>query len=495
MRFLPEGRHELTVTTNDAKLTGLVVRSVPQIMWCKLYPAPYLPHVRAYGPYDWAFFERAGVLDNVNVMISRSDVPLGTPDHAGYLADWTDQGKTWVVEVGLTRALSGKTVAKSWLGEEGVRNARTAGILIDEFGGNPAENYRAWAAGVRIASRDERLAGKTLYPYCATLPEHKQASDFIKAVMESRQCFAWEVYAGEEPTDGETRGALEREFRRGMNAWRDAAPGVERRMVLALAFFSAPPETCDRCPNINYKVFMDMQLNLVANAPEFASLFGILEYTSAYADEEIIRWTTRLYRHYLIDGNTEMLSADPLVLTHLVNGDFKEERNGWTLSPAQEGAITFGARYGYGWAQGRYPAGPDGNTFLRLRQSSKAPNVVSQAIKDLTPGRAYSLKMYTADGKDRSSAEGHAVRIDIGGVQMLDEKRVDHVFAGCHSGGANPPHFTFRRRVFRAKTTNAKLAISDWASEKKTGGPAGQELIFNFIQVEPYLEKQASIRQ
>ena len=72
---------------------------------------------------------------------------------------------------------------------------------------------------------------------------------------------------------------------------------------------------------------------------------------------------------------------------------------------------------------------------------------------------------------------------------MLDEKTVDHVFSGCHSGGVDPPHFTFHRRVFRARTGAAELAISDWASEKKPGGPAGQELIFNFIQVEPYLEE------
>ena len=489
MRFLPEGRHEITVNAKDAKVKNLVVRSVPQIMWCKLYPAPYLPHVKAYGPYDWAFFERARVLDNINVMISRRDVPLDTPEHAQYLADWARQGKQWIVEVGLTKSLSGEEVAESWLNEEGVRHAQTSGILIDEFGGNPAEDYCAWAAGMRLAAKDPRLAGKTLYPYCGALPEYRQAADFVKSVMESGQRFAWEVYAGEEPTIDDMGAALDAELRQRMIAWRDAAPGVERQMVLALAFFSAPPETCDRCPNVNYKVFMDKQLNLVANAPEFAGLFGVLEYTSAYADEEIVRWTTKLYRHYLIDGNTSMLSADPLILTHVANGDFEEEGRGWTLSPAEEGSIAFGVRHGYGWTQGRYPAGPAGNTFLCTRRSAKAPNAFSQTIRDLTPGRAYSLKMYVADGKDLKAAEHHAVRIEIRGVDMLPEKSVDHVYAGCHSGSANPPHFNFRGRVFRAQAETAMLAISDWASEKKPGGSAGQELIFNFIQVEPYLEE------
>jgi len=53
----------------------------------------------------------------------------------------------------------------------------------------------------------------------------------------------------------------------------------------------------------------------------------------------------------------------------------------------------------------------------------------------------------------------------------------------------NNREYPFHRRIVRAKAEGAELAISDWGSEKKPGGPASQELIFNFIQVEPYLEE------
>lgn len=43
------------------------------------------------------------------------------------------------------------------------------------------------------------------------------------------------------------------------------------------------------------------------------------------------------------------------------------------------------------------------------------------------------------------------------------------------------------RIVFRAKAPTAKLTISDWAEDGKPGGPVGQELICNFIEVQPYL--------
>lgn len=60
---------------------------------------------------------------------------------------------------------------------------------------------------------------------------------------------------------------------------------------------------------------------------------------------------------------------------------------------------------------------------------------------------------------------------------------------------SNPAWFDFHLKVFRAKATTATLTISDWASDPSTGsgqaepgGPIGQELIYNFIEVMPYLE-------
>jgi hypothetical protein len=44
-------------------------------------------------------------------------------------------------------------------------------------------------------------------------------------------------------------------------------------------------------------------------------------------------------------------------------------------------------------------------------------------------------------------------------------------------------------RVFRAIGRTAGLAISDWASPEAPGGPTGQELMFNFIEVQPYFEE------
>jgi len=51
----------------------------------------------------------------------------------------------------------------------------------------------------------------------------------------------------------------------------------------------------------------------------------------------------------------------------------------------------------------------------------------------------------------------------------------------------------FHWRVFRAKETAAKLVVSDWRTATVPGGPAGQELMFNFVEVQPYLEEALEV--
>ena len=42
--------------------------------------------------------------------------------------------------------------------------------------------------------------------------------------------------------------------------------------------------------------------------------------------------------------------------------------------------------------------------------------------------------------------------------------------------------------IFRAKGPTATLVISDWKNDAEPDGPIGQELMFNNIDVHPYLE-------
>jgi len=90
---------------------------------------------------------------------------------------------------------------------------------------------------------------------------------------------------------------------------------------------------------------------------------------------------------------------------------------------------------------------------------------------------------------------GHAVSLIIEDGQTVPEMSYDSIPLKTTF---MPPQLSFfkqgqpvlnhRRLMFRAEEQTARLVISDWASDHSAGGPEGQELMFNYIQLEPYFE-------
>ena len=125
-------------------------------------------------------------------------------------------------------------------------------------------------------------------------------------------------------------------------------------------------------------------------------------------------------------------------------------------------------------------------------RSANAPNRVRQTIRALTPGRLYSLKVISADLGALDVAQEHTLSVSIQGVERIEPLSFQFVYPSCYShewGEYNrnhPAHFTLHRVVFRAVAPEAELTLSDWASESDPGGPEGQELAFNFVEVQPY---------
>jgi hypothetical protein len=287
----------------------------------------------------------------------------------------------------------------------------------------------------------------------------------------------------------------------GIADWEARAPGIKKQMVIAFGLFSMPPGGINKQPNVDYHVWMDQQMNVVANHPVMSGLAGLEWWTSLLADEETVRFVGKLYRHYAIEGKTNLLTRDPLFLTHIQNADFERGTEGWALHPAEEGTIAAKSFPRYGRIEGRYmglgrPADPEhiGDTFLWMRRSEKGPNTFSQTIKHLEPGRLYSMKMFSCDYKDLVEPKPKKIEearstatVVIEGVEV-DAKRS---FAEVYSSNPEPKIpvcITYYWKVFRAKATTAKLTVSDWQSEKKPGAPFGQEQAFNFLEIQPYRE-------
>ena len=248
-------------------------------------------------------------------------------------------------------------------------------------------------------------------------------------------------------------------------------------------------------PSVDFKVGMDMQVRLLATHPVFFGIGGLSQWASSYADEETVRWSGRLYRHYCIEGNTDPLTDDPYVLTHIRNPDFDDGATGWTVEAAEPGSIAIRTREGYGYLGAR--SRQVGNHFLWTRRSASKANVFSQQIRNLKPGRLYSLKMVTADYQNLlngvSARKADEVRIAVEGVDVDDARSFQFSFPQ-HYGRVLGPFkrgnlfwMNYHWRVFRAKQSTARLEVRDWVDDGQPGGPVGQELIYNFIEIQPYL--------
>ncbi len=397
MRLTSKGTHLIRITA-PGKLERLVVRAVPELIYAK---SGADPHVGEYGKYDWAFLSRY-VLPNINVLVAS-----GVETEKPLVREWRQAGRKCLVECGVPgvagdRLVAADEVFRSWSGHPGMTDPEYDGGIADEFfSGNPAQ-WAAWTEALRRLRADDHLKGKRFYPYCGTLHGDPASRQFAQVVMDTGWHFAMERYLPEQRSPSLAGAYLDATLREPIAEWRKAMPGAESHIVVCLGTFSQPPESLDVNPAMDHKVYLDMQMNLLANEPDCFGLGGVMTYLSSYTDEETVRWMGRLFRHYCIEGRREPATADPLVLPHLENPDFEEGLKGWTVSAAEPGSVDGRTRPGFSWLQGRYPKTSQGDTVLWMKRSTLRPNVVRQDLRSLQPGRLYTLRMFAADPAERT---------------------------------------------------------------------------------------------
>lgn len=504
MRHLPAGTHKLYVRCErSARHTALIVRAIPELMVAGL-GYHQLPFLRSFGHYNAEHLQRVGILDNINVIVERTAVA----ENASYVKAWRSQGKKLVVRYGMwplwqKRATAQETF-KAWTECRGLASNDYDGIIVDEFSGfghGGVGSYPLYSEAIKRIAQDPKFKAKVFYPYCIPMYYGNFSMSFLKTVLDSGYKWAEEKYLVEQATEDAARDYMDLRLKQNLLRYHKTFPGCARHMITTLGFMSAPPETLNINPAADFKVYMDMQMHLLSNDPLFFGLYGIQWYHNGYVDEEDLRWSAKLFRHYGIEGRKERLTSDPYTLPHIRNPDFDQGGTGWTLYPAEEGSISVVQSAGYGILQTRCRGGNEqaGNNFLLTRRSAKAPNRFVQKIRKLTPGRHYSLKMFTADydelKKGKSTQSKHHINIKIDGIELIPENRFHELFASGRAGhvyglfrDGNHLYITYHRLVFRAKGTEAQLTISDWERQEEPGGQIGQRLMHNFIEVQPYLE-------
>jgi hypothetical protein len=440
------------------------------------------------------------------------------------IEDWHRQGKRFVAEVGInSQAKTAEEHLNYWTSFY-EKAPFLDGIIINEFIVNrpvaewvetmtaerrdriarESQQYEAYGEAFKKMRASERYKDKTLYAYVGgsgkKLNQEVIGTNFVRTIIDCGYRVALERYLHEMSSEQGSKDALQL-FIDGIADWEAKEPGVKKQIVIAFGLFSMPPGGINKQPNVDYHVWMDQQMKLAANHPVLSGIAGLEWWTSVLADEETVRFVGKLYRHYAIEGRTNMFTRDPLFLTHIQNADFEKGTEGWTLRPAEEGSIAAKSFPRYGRIEGRYmglgrPADPEhiGDTFLWMKRSAKGPNTFSQTIKNLQPGRLYSMKMFSCDyndlvnpkAKKQEEAFKFAGSVVLEGVEV-DEKRS---FAEMYPSSPEPKipvWITYHWKVFRAKGTTGKLTVSDWAGAKESD-TFGREQTFNFLEIQPYWE-------
>jgi hypothetical protein len=505
VRRVAKGEHKIRVDCEgDVRVDKLVVKSIPELVQCGLNSSS----IKSYGPFDLAFLKK-DVLPNVTTLIVSPGIKLSQP----VIDDWHRQGKKFLGEVGLNR--EGRTGEANF--EFYTRFLDAApfldGLIINEFGMNriarppdparqerAAQRHRPYEEAFRKMRADGRYKDKVVYAYFGgsgnVVNYDETGKTFVRTLIDLQYPIALERYLYERPSEKASADALQT-FVDGIADWEAKEPGAKKNMLLTLGLFNAPPGGINKLPNVDFHVWMDRQMNVVANDPVLAGVAGLNWWTSAQADEDSVRFVGKLYRHYAIEGKTEMLTRDPLFLTHVINPDFENGMEGWTVRAAEEGSVATNSFARYGRIEGRYPRDrePIGDKFLWMRRSAKGPNTFSQTVKDLQPGRMYSLKMFTCDYKDLTNPrkkDSHEADKFIGSV-VLDGVEVDAKRSFMETYASNPEPkipvwITYHWKVFKALGPTAKLIVSDWPAEKNPTATFGQEQTFNFVEVQPYRE-------
>ena len=506
MRLLGAGQHTLRIWADPGTGDGLptiarlAVRAVPAMMYCGW---PGSSHA-GYGWYDFEFLAR-DVLPNINTFVGGAQ-----PKWDRQRAEWKKRGGQCLLEQPLPtliravlkdvpNPLTGGYAYDYWTRGPGFTHPSMDGVVADEFGGGDSPDFLGYIEAVKRMATNPDFRDKAVHMWCGgAMYVPSLGRDFIRVVIDSGYKVATEVYLSEAPTAEEAQSMFDVRIRREMERWAEAVPGFPRHVIFVLGVLSAPPETSNLNPHVDYKVFLDMQYQHLATSPECFGLWGVMIYKASYAEEEALRWAGRLFRHYCIEGNTELLSKRygfTYNVRHIRNADFNGGPTGWQFAAAEPGSVTTGHMRGLHELFGRYYGANEGNDFLLMKRSGRTPNRVSQEIVGLEAGRLYSMKLFAADHRDLVQAKSEqkrlTVSVDIENAEIIPAKSfvsdIRSIKPVAQYKGKAPPFMNHHRLVFRPKGPRTRLTISDWEDETTPGGPVGQETLVNFIEIQPYL--------
>jgi hypothetical protein len=481
-RELAMGEHRITVSGNRAE-ARLLVRSIPEIFD---YPPCANSYVQENGSYDWEFMKQ-------HILYAVTTLNGGTlPGEA--LPEAKALGLRWLANFNVAPVDDPVNVQERMEKHVGMTQPQYDGFTSDElfFGRATIDNYSK--ALWRLRNPENRL----VYTWIVGKPSIAALhTDFMSAALNAskgRGRLLFEAYCHPQADERAAAAYLDDMIGETMRRFNAFLPNAAAGTGMIFGNFNQIPIiSLEHNPAVDFKYFLDMQVNLVANRPEFRDLATTGYWGTYYGDEELARWSFKLMRHYAVEGNRDMLSSRygfKYIPGFLTNGDFADGMQGWTAAPAAEGAIRVDTIADYGKnSQGRWGGGKAGDTVCVLTRNAEKPNRISQTAAGLEVGKAYCLQFVTADRKDIAgkiyNPRQYGIAAELEGAEILADKSFVHVDkrnTGRYQHNSNVAKINLNRIIFRATSTTQVIAFSDAKASP------GEELVLNFIQLKPYLE-------
>lgn len=266
--------------------------------------------------------------------------------------------------------------------------------------------------------------------------------------------------------------------------YRDLAPGLFGRAGVAWGNFSCPPNiSLAHYPDIDYKYVLDMQMHHLANAPVFDGLSKVGFWGTYAADEEIVRWSFKLMRHYAFEGNKEMLSdryGFTLKPGHLKNPGFTSGLNGWSV----RGNVIPESFPGYGKNSLKFHGSNGaGDEFALFTRTADSHGELSQKLTGLKKGRRYLMYFYVGNYDDIINRVQKPGALPL--TWKLDgAKVVEKVHYIGNNTKSTDAYVNIHKVIFEALSPEAEVSFSNAAAAP------GSRLALNYICVRPYFEAE-----
>jgi hypothetical protein len=482
-RELAMGEHRITVSGNNAD-ARLVVRSIPEIF---NYPPCVNSYVRENGSYGWEFMKK-------HILHAVTTLNGGTlPGEV--LPESKVLGLKWLANFGVHSPGDPTELRDRMEKHAGMTQPQYDGFTCDElfFARATIGNY---SQGLKLLRNPEN---RLVYTWVVGKPSIRSLhTDFMSTCLNASRGkgrLLFEAYCHPQANKQAAAAYLDNMIGQTMRRFNAYFPNAAAGTGIIFGNFNQIPIiSLEHDPAVDFKYFLDMQVNLIANSPDFKDLATTGYWGTYYGDEELVRWSFKLMRHYAVEGNKDMLSYcygfryNPGFIT---NPDFADGLSGWDVSPAAEGSVRPHRIAGYGKnSQGRWGGGSAGDTVCVMTRNADKPNRISQTAKGLEVGRAYCLQFVTADLRDitdkKYNPRRYGIDVELEGAEILPDKgfvHIDRRNKGRYKDNNNVAKINLNRIIFRAKSPTQLIAFND---EKAS---PGDELIVNFIQLKPYLEE------